>query len=177
MPDILILVVLLENGNQLLGEKTNREVRRPPNFSGPLMLPTRASANSLSAPIKSGGGFRDSLDEKSKANLVQIKGRFSVTSENLDLVKDIPGSSVSCRSSQNGKLPPILRSSENNGSVETSAAERERLLLLKIIELQTRMITMTDELTAEKLKYMQMKQQLTALQSKEQNRDKREEAA
>lgn len=32
-------------------------------------------------------GFRDSLDDKSKSNLVQIKGRFSVTSENLDLVK------------------------------------------------------------------------------------------
>lgn len=32
-------------------------------------------------------GYRDSMDEKSKANLVQIKGRFSVTSENLDLVK------------------------------------------------------------------------------------------
>ena len=91
------------------------------------MLPNRASANSLSAPIKSTGGneviqyasniiiiitaadaatnrlqvhricdinyfssligFRDSLDDKSKANLVQIRGRFSVTSENLDLVK------------------------------------------------------------------------------------------
>lgn len=32
-------------------------------------------------------GFRDSLDDKSKANGVQIKGRFSVTSENLDLAK------------------------------------------------------------------------------------------
>lgn len=32
-------------------------------------------------------GFRESLDEKTKSNLVQIKGRFSVTSENLDLVK------------------------------------------------------------------------------------------
>lgn len=32
-------------------------------------------------------GFKDSLDDKSKANLVQIKGRFSVTSENVDLVK------------------------------------------------------------------------------------------
>lgn len=32
-------------------------------------------------------GFRDSLDDKSKTNLVQIKGRFSVTSENVDLVK------------------------------------------------------------------------------------------
>lgn len=101
-------------------EKFNNEVRRTPSFSGPLMLPNRASANSLSAPIKSSGGkqvvsilqsslslvlqclvaqkayctgsspligFRDSLDDKSKTNLVQIKGRFSVTSENLDLVK------------------------------------------------------------------------------------------
>lgn len=32
-------------------------------------------------------GFRDSLEDKSKTNLVQIKGRFSVTSENVDLVK------------------------------------------------------------------------------------------
>jgi hypothetical protein len=104
-----------------------REVRRAPSLSGPLMLPNRASANSLSAPIKPTGGneiiqneskifiiivtavagydlltqgyrfcginffsligFRESLDDKSKANLVQIKGRFSVTSENLDLVK------------------------------------------------------------------------------------------
>jgi hypothetical protein len=33
-----------------------REVRRAPSFSGPLMLPNRASANSLSAPIKPTGG-------------------------------------------------------------------------------------------------------------------------
>ena len=32
-------------------------------------------------------GYRDSLEDKSKANLVQIKRRFSVTSEDLDLVK------------------------------------------------------------------------------------------
>ncbi|KAL5194050.1 Serine/threonine-protein kinase fray2 [Glycine soja] len=238
----------LENGNQLLGEKNNREARQPPSFSGTLMLPTRASANSLSAPIKSSGGFRDSLDDKSKATLVQIKGRFSVTSENLDLVKDIPVSSVSRQSSQgsvsplrksasvsdwmldskqmatedsatdsisaslltthlqnllqqtsiqqdlimnllnsvqsaeaievsqNGKLPPLPRSSEINGSVDTAASERERLLLLKILELQTRIITLTDELTAEKLKYMQLQQQLT-LYSQEQNMDKREEIA
>nr|AAC35524.1 contains similarity to protein kinase domains (Pfam: pkinase.hmm, score: 227.04) [Arabidopsis thaliana] len=62
-------------------------VRRAPSFSGPLNLPNRASANSLSAPIKSSGGFRDSIDDKSKANVVQIKGRFSVTSENLDLAR------------------------------------------------------------------------------------------
>ncbi|KAM7525937.1 hypothetical protein LguiA_015839 [Lonicera macranthoides] len=220
-------------------EKARREVRRAPSFSGPLMLPNRASANSLSAPIKSSGGFRDSMEDKSKPNLVQIKGRFSVTSENVDLVKDIPlctvprqssqGSSPLRKSasvgdwisdskhlpiiaqapkeicsnvpasilmphlqnlfqqtsiqqdlivsllnslqpaeivdaSQNGKLPPLPRSSENNGIVvEPAASERERLLLCKISELQSRMINLTDELTAEKLKYLQLQQQLGAM--------------
>ncbi|KAJ7945094.1 Kinase family protein [Quillaja saponaria] len=237
-----------EDDNRPSVEKANREVRRAPSFSGPLMLPNRASANSLSAPIKSSGGFRDSLDDKSKANLVQIRGRFSVTSENLDLVKDIPLSSVPHRSSQgsplrksasvgdwmfdskpmticqspkdssnsnisasllmphlqnlvqqtsiqqdlimnllntlqpaeaveasqNGKLPPLPRSSENNGSVDSAASERERLLLINISELQTRMINLTDELTAEKLKHMQLQQQLNALYSQDQIVDRRE---
>ncbi|KAG2676960.1 hypothetical protein I3760_12G075600 [Carya illinoinensis] len=248
-----------ENEIQPRTEKAYREVRRAPSFSGPLMLPNRASANSLSAPIKPSGGFRDSLDDKSKASLVQIKGRFSVTSENLDLVKDIPLSTVVRRSSdssqgsplkksasvgdwtfeskqmpanqspkefsnsslpasllmphlqnlsqqtaiqqelimnllnslqppeiadasQNGKLPPLPRSSENNGIIEAAASERERLLLFKISELQARlviiitseiyiyiyvfpflfifylcrMINLTDELTAEKLKHTQV---------------------
>ncbi|OIV90688.1 hypothetical protein TanjilG_15074 [Lupinus angustifolius] len=100
------------NENQSLGEKVNRELRQNPNLSGPLLLPKRASANSLSAPIKSSGGFRDSLEDRYKANLVQIKGRFSVTSENLDLVKDLPVSSVSRRSSQ-GSSP--LRKSASVG--------------------------------------------------------------
>ncbi|KAF7828101.1 serine/threonine-protein kinase BLUS1-like isoform X1 [Senna tora] len=240
-----------ENENQPSGEKIN-QVRRAPSFSGPLMLPNRASANSLSAPIKCSGGFRDSLDDKSKTNLVQIKGRFSVTSENLDLVKDIPLSSVPRRSSQgsplrksasvgdwmldskllpigqppkesantnipasllmphlqnlfqqtsiqqdlimnllnslqpaeavdaslNGKLPPPLpRSSENNGSVDSATSERERLLLFKIAELQSRMINLSDELTSEKLKQMQLEQQLIALSSQEQHGDIREEVA
>ncbi|KAK4262944.1 hypothetical protein QN277_028433 [Acacia crassicarpa] len=229
--------------NQPFGEKVNREVRKAPSFSGPLMLPNRASANSLSAPIKSSGGFRDSLDDKSKTNLVQIKGRFSVTSENLDLVKDIPLSSVSRRSSQgsplrksasvgewmtdfrqmptgqsakdsvntnipaslftthlqnlfqqttiqqdlimnllnsmqpaevvdaslNGKSPPPgYRSSENNGIVDSAASERERLLLDKIAELQARFINLSEELTAEKLKQIQLQQQLTSLSGRDQ---------
>ncbi|KAH8513175.1 hypothetical protein H0E87_006460 [Populus deltoides] len=89
-----------ENERQPTAERATREIRKAPSFSGPLILPNRASANSFSAPIKSSGGFRDSLDEKPKTNLVQIKGRFSVTSENLDLVKDIPLSTVPRRSSQ-----------------------------------------------------------------------------
>ncbi|XP_058222710.1 serine/threonine-protein kinase BLUS1-like isoform X4 [Rhododendron vialii] len=93
-----------ENENQPLAERPRREVRRAPSFSGPLVLPNRASANSLSAPIKSSGGFRDSLDDKSKANLVQIKGRFSVTSENVDLVKDIPLCTVPRRSAPDSPL-------------------------------------------------------------------------
>ncbi|KAG6684727.1 hypothetical protein I3842_12G076500 [Carya illinoinensis] len=99
-----------ENEIQPRTEKAYREVRRAPSFSGPLMLPNRASANSLSAPIKPSGGFRDSLDDKSKASLVQIKGRFSVTSENLDLVKDIPLSTVVRRSSDSSQGSPLKKS-------------------------------------------------------------------
>jgi hypothetical protein len=32
-------------------------------------------------------GYVDSLGDKSKRNVVHIKGRFSVTSENVDLAK------------------------------------------------------------------------------------------
>ncbi|KAL3645518.1 hypothetical protein CASFOL_010698 [Castilleja foliolosa] len=223
--------------------------RKAPSFSGPLNLPNRASANSLSAPIKSSGGFKDTLEDKSKMNLVQIKGRFSVTSENVDLVKDVPLSTASRRNSQgsplrksasvgswifdskqmppstppkeicnsnvlpsilmphlqnlfqqtsiqqdlitnllsslqtvdvetapapqNGKLPPLPRGSENNGNVELFVSERERMLLLKISELQARTNSLTDELTSEKLKYMQLQQQLTAVSTREENGDRR----
>ncbi|KAK1408972.1 hypothetical protein QVD17_41172 [Tagetes erecta] len=201
------------------------QVRRAPSFSGPLNLPNRASGNSLSAPIKPSGGYRDSLDDKSKANLVQIKGRFSVTSEDLDFVKesslrksasvgdwvldsnkmpaprDINSSSVNnnlpasvlmphlqnlfqqttlqqdlilnllnslqsaevAEASQNGKLPPLPRSSENNGYVEVS--DRERLLLTKVSELQSRLTILTEELTAEKLKYLQLQERVDAITS------------
>ncbi|XP_068308070.1 serine/threonine-protein kinase BLUS1-like isoform X1 [Pyrus communis] len=229
-----------ENENQPIIDKGKCEVRRTPSFSGPLMLPNRASANSLSAPIKSSGGFRDSMDDKSKSNLVQIKGRFSVTSENLDLVKDIPSSTVPHHSSQgsylkksasvgdwvfesrqmpamspkefnnsnvpaslllphlqnlfqqtsvqqdiitnllsslqpaeaveatqNGKLPPLPPCSENNGNVETAVSERERLLLIKVSELQARMNNLSDELTAEKTRHVQLQQQLNAVSGQE----------
>ncbi|XP_057967422.1 serine/threonine-protein kinase BLUS1-like isoform X2 [Malania oleifera] len=232
-----------ENEVQPTNERVNRDARRAPSFSGPLMLPNRASANSLSAPIKSSGGFRDSLEDKSKTNLVQIRGRFSVTSENVDLAKDIPLCTVPRRSSQgsplrksasvgdwlydskqmpssqspkeisncslpasflvphlqnlfqhtsiqqdlivnlynnlqpaevveasqNGKLPPLPRSSEINGSVEGAASERERLLLFKISELQARMTNLTEELTAERLKYIQLQQQLNAVSGREED--------
>ncbi|KAK9053056.1 hypothetical protein SSX86_029686 [Deinandra increscens subsp. villosa] len=220
------------------------QVRRAPSFSGPLNLPNRASGNSLSAPIKPTGGYRESLDEKSKANLVQIKGRFSVTSEDLDLVKDIPlctgprrspqdsslrkcasvgdwifdSNKVVCtipiprdnnsspvhsnlpasflmphlqnifqqtslqqdlilnllnslqpaevaESSPNGKLPPLPRTPENNGSVEVS--DRERLLLTKVSELQSRLTILTEELTTEKLKNLQLQERVNAIASRE----------
>ncbi|XP_059644214.1 serine/threonine-protein kinase BLUS1-like isoform X2 [Cornus florida] len=240
-----------EIDNQLPVEKVQREVRRAPSFSGPLMLPNRASGNSLSAPIKSSGGFRDSFEDKSKANLVQIKGRFSVTSENVDLVKDITlctvpqlssqgspfrksasvgnwisdsklmppsqsskeisNSNVSLSllmphlqnlfqqtsiqqdtilnllnglqqvevidASQNGKLPPLPRSSENNGTVESAVSEREHAMLIKISELQARMTNLTDELTAEKLKYIQLVRQLNAVSFLDEDGDIRREDA
>ena len=52
----MIVFIRPENENQSTAEKSNRGTRRATSFSGPLMLPTRASANSLSAPIKSSGG-------------------------------------------------------------------------------------------------------------------------
>ncbi|XP_017236303.1 serine/threonine-protein kinase BLUS1 isoform X2 [Daucus carota subsp. sativus] len=200
-----------ETENQLPAEKAYREVRRAPSFSGPLMLPNRASANSLSAPIKPSAGYRD--DDKSKTNFVQIRGRFSVTSENVDLVKpvgqspketsnkNLPASLLmphlqnlsqqtsiqqdlimnllnslqmaeAVDGSPNGKLPPLPRTSENNGSIESAASERERLLLFKISELQTRMVSLTNELTAEKLKYIQLQQQLYATNGREEDRQR-----
>ncbi|KAB2069768.1 hypothetical protein ES319_A08G113400v1 [Gossypium barbadense] len=220
-----------ENESLLANERV-RQFRKAPSFSGPLMLSNRASGNSLSAPIKPSGGFRDSLDEKSKANLVQIKGRFSVTSENLDLVKtspirksasvgdwileskkpinhapkDLTNGSVSASiltthlqnlfqqtslqqglivnllnslqsaevvdASQNGKLP-LLPRSESNGNVEleTAASERERLLLGKISELQSRMMNLRDELNAEKLRYEELQQELRLMAGAEENGD------
>ncbi|KAF2544625.1 hypothetical protein F2Q68_00030014 [Brassica cretica] len=76
--------------------KVNKPVRRQ-SQSGPL---TSRAVVSHSASEK---GFRDSLDEKSKGNLVQ-KGRFSVTSGNLDLAKDVPLSIVPRRSPQSSPL-------------------------------------------------------------------------
>ncbi|RWR80803.1 serine/threonine-protein kinase BLUS1-like protein isoform X2 [Cinnamomum micranthum f. kanehirae] len=236
-----------EGDSQPATEKFRRDVRKAPSFSGPLMLSNRASLNSLSAPIRSSGGYRDSLEEKSKANVVQIKGRFSVTSENVDLVKDIPLSSVSRRSSQvsplrksasvgdwqpdsrqlpNSKPPKEVSNSaipasvliphlqnllqqtalqqdlimtllnnfqqaeavdafqtgtlqarnlENDMSTEAAASERERLLLTKITELQARMINLTDELTAAKLKHIQLQQQLCAAYGQEEDGSRRGE--
>ncbi|GKD09715.1 hypothetical protein Tco_1189400 [Tanacetum coccineum] len=122
-------------------------------------------------------GFRDSLDEKSKANLVQIKGRFSMTSEDLDILKDIPLSTIPRRSlkpapreinttSQNGKLPPLPRSAENNGSKPDNdllfkiynAWRKSNGLTLdtKVSELQSRLRSLSEELTTEKSKYVQL---------------------
>ncbi|KAG6510147.1 hypothetical protein ZIOFF_028156 [Zingiber officinale] len=81
----------VDRDNQQGAERYIRDTHKVPNFSGPLMLPNRASANSLSAPIHSSTGCGDSLEEKTKPSVVQIKGRFSVTSENVDLVKVNPG--------------------------------------------------------------------------------------
>ncbi|MQL86410.1 hypothetical protein Taro_018939 [Colocasia esculenta] len=164
--------------NPLATDKYRRDGRKTPNFSGPLMLPNRASANSFSAPMRSSGGFRDPLEDKSKANVVQIKGRFSVTSENVDLVKDIP-TCIPRRSSQGS---PLKKSAsvgdwfDSKPMVEMAASERERFLLIKIAELQARMINLTDELTAARMKQLQLQQQLNAAYGREEedSRSRRE---
>ncbi|XP_024017581.1 uncharacterized protein LOC21385292 isoform X2 [Morus notabilis] len=106
-----------------------------------------------------------------------LQNLFQQTSIQQDLIMNLLSSLQSTEvvdAAQNGKLPPLPRSPENNGSVETTASERERLLLMKISELQARMNCLTDELTAEKLKYIQLQQQLIALSSQEENGDRGE---
>ncbi|WOL10049.1 hypothetical protein Cni_G18803 [Canna indica] len=244
-----------DSENQQGTDRYKRESRKVTNFSGPLMLPNRASANSLSAPMRSSTGSGDSLEDKTKPSVVQIKGRFSVTSENVDLVNDLPLSNISRRSSQGSPLrksasvgdwlfhskpmppgqhpkevgnsnpkevgnstakevgnsnpkeisnsivpasilmphlqnlfqqtsfqqdlimnllnnlqqneiadalqsavPSQIRNPKNEKLLDSANSERERLLLSKISELQARMIALTDELTAAKLKHFQASQ-------------------
>eukprot|EP01018_Ginkgo_biloba_P006968 Gb_37336 [translate_table: standard] len=81
-------------------EPFKKDVCKEHIFDGPLLLPNCASANSLSAPIRSSGGFKDRQEDRTKASLVQKKGHFSVTTEDVALMEDIPLSSVSRSSSQ-----------------------------------------------------------------------------
>ncbi|XP_008677274.1 uncharacterized isoform X1 [Zea mays] len=235
---------------QTIPEKQRSEARKTASLSGPLSLPTRASANSLSAPIRSSGGFVDSSGDKSKRSVVEIKGRFSVTSENVDLAKvqEGPLSSLSrkspegsllkksastgdclintklmrnanqlkefCNSSVSSSVliphlnnlvqqtmfqqdvimnllsnlqqdekvdrtqPGIssqVRTMENGKVADTANSEKERSLLVKISELQSRMITLTDELIAAKTKHVQLQQELNALYYREEIEDVRDE--
>lgn len=48
------------------------------------------------------------------------------------------------------------------------------MLLVKISELQARMSSLTDELTTEKLKYMQLQQRLNSMSNQGEDWDRRE---
>nr|XP_027085624.1 uncharacterized protein LOC113707476 isoform X2 [Coffea arabica] len=92
-----------------------------------------------------------------------LQNLFQQTSIQQDLIMNLLSSLQSAEvadASQNGKLPPVPRNPENNGNVDGAVTERERLLLTKICELQARMNDLTDELTAEKLKYIQLQQRM-----------------
>ncbi|RCV46914.1 hypothetical protein SETIT_9G569600v2 [Setaria italica] len=239
-------IVERDVGGQSVSDKQKNGTRRTNNLSGPLSLPTRASANSLSAPIRSSAGYVGSLGDKPKRTMVEIKGRFSVTSENVDLAKvqEVPMSSASCKLQEGPSLRKsasvgdwsvnaktmstshqrkelcnssvsssvliphlqnlvkqtvfqqdlitnLLSSLQQNervdadqsrvqsiGSdtvVEASTAEGERSILVKIFELQSRMISLTDELIAAKLKHVQLQGELNALYCQEEIVDRRED--
>ncbi|TVU48635.1 hypothetical protein EJB05_08276 [Eragrostis curvula] len=262
------------NAGQMVYDKQKNGTGRTNNLSGPLSLPTRASANSLSAPIRSSTGYVGSLGDKPRRNMVEIKGRFSVTSENVDLAKvqEVPAGSVShkvkegpslrksasvgdwsvnakpmstsCRRKelcdnsvsasvliphlqnlvkqtafQQDLITSLLSSLQQNEKIDgmffssgllntlflfctyiiknhqfplaaesrvqamgsgtaveaASADEGERSLLVKIFELQSRMISLTDELIAAKLKHVQLQEELKALYSQEEIVDMRED--
>ncbi|CAN6314302.1 unnamed protein product [Urochloa humidicola] len=236
-------IVERDAGGQSVSDKQKNGTRRTNNLSGPLSLPTRASANSLSAPIRSSAGYVGSLGDKPKRTMVEIKGRFSVTSENVDLAKvqEIPVGSASrklqegpslrksasvgdwsvnaktmsashqrkelCNVSSSILIPHLqnlvkqtafqqdlitnllsslqqnervdaaqsrVQSMGNDTAVEASTAEGERSLLVKIFELQSRMISLTDELIATKLKHVQLQEELNVLYCQEEIVDRRE---
>ncbi|KAG0490293.1 hypothetical protein HPP92_007156 [Vanilla planifolia] len=84
-------------------------------------------SNSLSAPIRF-LGCGNSSEDNGTGNVIQRKGRFSVTSENVDLLQE-----------------------------KTAATEREHLHVA-ILQLQARTVTLANELAAERLKYTQLQQ-------------------
>nr|AAO17022.1 Putative Ste20-related protein kinase [Oryza sativa Japonica Group] len=196
---------------KLASDKQKSCTKRTTNLSGPLALPTRASANSLSAPIRSSGGYVGSLGDKSKRSVVEIKGRFSVTSENVDLAKvqEVPTSGISRKLQEGSSLRksasvghwPVdakpmdlitnllsslqqnekadatqyrLGNMDGDTEVETSISEGERSLLVKIFELQSRMISLTDELITTKLQHVQLQEELKILYCHEEIIDTRE---
>jgi len=67
---------------------------------------------------------------------------------------------------QSGKWSSQIRNGFNESAVET-ATERERLLLTKIAELQSRIVSLTEELHAVKLKSTQLQRQLSFVSSRE----------
>ncbi|XP_044983351.1 serine/threonine-protein kinase 4-like isoform X3 [Hordeum vulgare subsp. vulgare] len=210
-------------GGRSLSNKQKSDTGRIDDLSGPLSLSTRASANSLSAPIRSSGGYVGSLGDKPR---VEIKGRFSVTSENVDLAKvqEIPVIKISHKPQESNShhrkefrdssvsasilIPHLenlvqqttfqqdiitnlmsnlqqnekpngpqtrVQNMEGDTGVETGSAERERKLLAKVFELQSRMISLTDELIASKLKHVQLQEELNTLYIQEEIADTRED--
>ncbi|XP_020189440.1 uncharacterized protein [Aegilops tauschii subsp. strangulata] len=199
--------------------KQKSDTGRIDDLSGPLSLSTRASANSLSAPIRSSGGYVGSLGDKPR---VEIKGRFSVTSENVDLAKvqEIPVVKISPKPQESNShhrkefrdssvsasiliphlenlvqqttfqqdiitnlMSNLQQNEKPNGpqtrvqtmvgdtGVETGSAEREWKLLAKVFELQSRMISLTDELIASKLKHVQLQEELNTHYCQEETGD------
>ncbi|KAJ7515778.1 hypothetical protein O6H91_22G027500 [Diphasiastrum complanatum] len=104
------------------------------------------SMNELSSSPRPASGGKDGLDRR-KGAPVQTKGRFRITSEEMDLVE------------------------------AEASSERERDLLLQVVELQFRLSTLSDELQGMKLKNLQLEHQLNAIYNKEEEeRICREEA-
>jgi len=68
-----------------------------------------------------------------------------------------------------------VQSTTSDTVVEAATAEREHSLLVKIFELQSRMISLTDELIAAKLKHVQLQEELNVLYCQEEILDMRED--
>ncbi|OAY74241.1 Serine/threonine-protein kinase fray2 [Ananas comosus] len=209
---------------QPVGEKYKRDVRRTTNFSGPLVLPNRASANSLSAPIRSSGGSghssRNNITEVIPDNIVvfqasplrksasvgdwltakpvpgnqhpkelnnssvpssilmpHLQNLFQQTSFQQDLIMNLLNSlqQVDVVDASQAGMSSQGRNADNDILVEAATTERERLLLIKIYELEARMSSLTDELTAARIRHNQLEQELNAVYCREEEDRRNEE--
>ncbi|CAH1415372.1 unnamed protein product [Lactuca virosa] len=113
--------------------------------------PTPREMNSSSVPVHN--------NLPASVLMPHLQNLFQQTSLQQDLIlnrlNSLQPAEVAAEASQNGKLPPLPRSSENNGA--------RTLLLTKVSELQSRLTVLTEELTAEKSKYVQLQQRVDAI--------------
>ncbi|CAM6129750.1 unnamed protein product [Calypogeia fissa] len=185
------------------GERGERGLSDPHPINGIPLVPRSSS-------------YKDVTEEKIKGPLVQKKGRFSVTSEDVELPEVLPQSAASSQlipialvlpqlksllqqnavqhdmlihaiSSVSGtdvsSLQRISHGFSKNFSRSTSVGstdsdygtERERDQY--IIELQTRIANLVDELQLVKLKNIQLEHQLSAMHHEEEERIRKEGSA
>ncbi|XP_020269811.1 serine/threonine-protein kinase BLUS1-like [Asparagus officinalis] len=135
--------------------KQNHQLENMENYSTPNAI-TDISCEPIPKISKPTASNADDNDEKIKATLVQQKGRFKVTSENVD------------------KALPAAGQPKSPSAQLEAAEEREKQLLQEIADLQRRLMLSEEELRITKAKFAQdvrLKSDLNDVGNKKQNHD------